>query len=321
MKMENKYLGLDIGGTSAKFGLVDHTGNILYSKQYSVAFDDYKTPILDTVIHSTDDFCRLAGIPSDKLSGIGISATGQIDSMCGIITGSGGNIANWEGTSLKESFAEKFHLPVTVVNDANCVALGEKWIGAAKNRRNVIVLTIGTGLGGGIIIDNKILLGQFGYGGEIGHFSINNTGLPCTCGNTGCFEQYASMTALIKSVTDYYETTAPSYLLNHKIDGKSIFDSVASGNSDIIKIVDSWIHDISCGIVSLIHIFNPEIVLIGGGVCVQKELFINKLRKSVFGSVMPNFRQNLTLQSAALGNNAGLIGAVYYLIRKQIENN
>ena len=315
--MKNKYLGIDIGGTAVKIGLVDSEGILICKEQYSVSFDHYATPILETVLKSTDLFCESNQITPSELSGIGISATGQIDSSLGIVAGSGGSIKNWEGAPLKKSFSDKYHLTVSVVNDANCVALGEKWTGSAKESKNVIVLTIGTGLGGGIIVNDQILLGQLGYGGEIGHFSINNNGLPCTCGNVGCFQQYASMTALVERVQEYYKKTNPNFLLSHEVNGKTIFDSVNEANDDIISIVNEWIHNIACGIVSLVHIFNPEQVIIGGGVCVQEELFISKLRKEVLSHVMPNFKKHLRINAATLGNDAGLIGAVYYLITSE----
>lgn len=315
--MNKIYLGIDIGGTAAKFGLVSESGIITASNQYSVSFDNYQTPILETVLASTDLFLESNHIAADLLSGIGISATGQINTKTGCVAGSGGNIKNWEGSALKETFSQRYHLPVTVVNDANCVALGEQWVGGAKDSADVIVLTIGTGLGGGIIVNNQLLSGHFGYGGELGHFSINNQGLPCTCGNAGCFEQYASMTALIKCVAEYYRKNKPCYLSEHSVNGKSIFESAANGDVHITQIVDTWIHNIASGIVSLVHIFNPEQIIIGGGVSVQEELFISKLRFEVLNHVMPNFKKDLKLDAAVLGNNAGLIGSVRYLILQE----
>ncbi len=315
----NKYLGIDIGGTAVKMGIVDETGSLLISGEAPVAFDHYDTPILQTVLKESEIFLNKNNIRPDDLYGIGISATGQIDAKNGIVAGSGGNIRNWEGSNLKDAFMKKYHLPVTVINDANCVALGEKWTGSAKNAKDVIVLTIGTGLGGGIIVNDQILLGHSGFGGEIGHFSIHKDGAACTCSNKGCFEQYASMTALVNSVIKYYETKDPEHISKYPINGKSIFDSVKKGNEGITRIVDDWIHDISVGIVSLIHIFNPELIIIGGGVSVQEELFIAKLRNKVMENVMPNFRTNLDLRAAMLGNNAGIIGAVYYLIKRLNE--
>lgn len=315
----NKYLGIDIGGTAVKMGIVDETGSLLISGEAPVAFDHYDTPILQTVLKESEIFLNKNNIRPDDLYGIGISATGQIDAKNGIVAGSGGNIRNWEGSNLKDAFMKKYHLPVTVINDANCVALGEKWTGSAKNAKDVIVLTIGTGLGGGIIVNDQILLGHSGFGGEIGHFSIHKEGAACTCNNKGCFEQYASMTALVNSVIKYYETKDPEHISTYPINGKSIFDSVKKGNEVITRIVDAWIHDISAGIVSLVHIFNPELIIIGGGVSVQEELFIAKLRNEVMENVMPNFRTNLDLRAAMLGNNAGIIGAVYYLIKRLNE--
>ncbi|XCP85656.1 ROK family protein [Roseburia hominis] len=313
--MNNKYLGIDIGGTAVKMGIVNEAGEISFFCQAPVSFDNYRTPILETVLKVTENFLEENNIKPGELCGIGLSATGQIDTKKGIVAGSGGNIRNWDGTNLKEAFTQRYHLPVTVVNDANCVALGEKWVGSAKNARDVIVLTIGTGLGGGIIVNNQILLGQAGFGGELGHFSIHKEGTGCTCGNRGCFEQYASMTALIKAVSRYYEMTDPGYLDNHPVNGRSIFKSIKNGNEAVAHIVNLWIQDIAAGIVSLVHIFNPELIVVGGGVSVQEELFVAKLRKEVMKNVMPNFRNNLTLRAAILGNNAGITGAVYYLIQ------
>lgn len=165
---KNIFLGIDIGGTAVKMGTVDENGTILLSYEASVAFDHYDTPILQTVLKESEKFLKDNKINPGDLCGIGISATGQIDVQRGIVAGSGGNIRNWEGSNLKEAFTQKYRLPVTVVNDANCVALGEKWIGSAKNAKDVIVLTIGTGLGGGIIVNDQILLGRAGFGGELG---------------------------------------------------------------------------------------------------------------------------------------------------------
>ncbi|MFV0363704.1 MAG: ROK family protein [Suipraeoptans sp.] len=311
--MSKNYLGIDIGGTDAKFGIVDEFGHITCKSKYSVSFDKYKTPILTTVLTSTEKFLFENDYTAESLDGIGISATGQIDSKKGMVVGSGGNLKRWDGSRIKNVFESKYKLHVSVINDANCVALGEKWIGGAKNSKNIIVLTIGTGLGGGIIVNNEILLGQNGFAGEIGHFSINNHGVLCTCGNRGCFEQYASMTALVKDVTAYYQKNNADYLTTTPVNGKTIFQQIENQNEDIISIVDEWISNISSGIVSLIHIFNPDQIIIGGGVSAQKSLFVDKLRMSVFHKMMPNFKKSLSFDAAILGNDAGLVGAVYYL--------
>lgn len=308
--MKDKYLGIDIGGTSVKIGLVDEDANILYAKEYAVAFDNYKTPILDTVLKSSSLFLEEFEIDKNSLKGIGVSATGQIDSLEGKVAGTGGNIRNWDNSQIKKDFEKKFDLPTVVVNDANCVALGEKWMGAARENKNFIVITIGTGLGGGIFVDNKIVLGRVGFAGELGHFSIDKNGRTCTCGNKGCYEQYASMTALINQVKIKYNKNNIDFE-SSKINGRYLFSKIEE--DDIIKTsIEEWINDIASGLVSLTHIFNPEKIIIGGGVSARKD-FVDKLSKEVLTRVMPNFAKNLEIVAAKLGNNAGLVGAVYYL--------
>lgn len=308
------YLGIDIGGTSVKIGLVNKNGEILKAHNYSVNFDNYNTLIFETVKKSIEIFLQDNNILEDSLEGIGVSATGQVNSNSGVIVGVGGNIKNWCGTEIKKELEDIYKIKTTVVNDANSMIIGEKWVGKAKGYNNVIGITIGTGVGGGIIVDSKILLGHIGIAGELGHFSIDTKGKKCTCGNIGCYEQYASMTALIKEVIQKYDTIDNLSVKKEDINGKYIFEELERENSQIKEIVESWIENIGKGLVSLTHIFNPEIILIGGAVSKQENLFIEPLRKYVLSHVMEKFGETLKLEAAELGNNAGLVGAVYYNI-------
>lgn len=303
-KVHMNFLSIDIGGTSAKTGILDENGRILSKTSYSVCFDNYRTPILKTVLAETDRFLSEQDLEPCDLSGIGISATGQIDTHTGTVIGSAGHIENWAGSPLKQAFAEKYRLPVSVINDANSAAIAEQWVGAAKGYKNAIVITIGTGIGGGIIVNSSILEGRLGIAGELGHFSIDKNGVPCTCGNRGCYERYASTTALTQMVKEKYGV----------LNGREIFQRLREGDPVIEEIVDIWISGISDGLVSLTHIFNPEIILLGGGVSAQKELFIDKVRKKVLERVMPRFADGLIIDAAALSNDAGMIGAIRALM-------
>lgn len=313
-----RYLGVDIGGTAVKIGIVDEKGNVECFDDYGVAFDGYKTPILDTVLKSTEDFIRDNQIDMDEIGGIGVSATGQIDTAKGIVAGVGGNIIHWRGAKLKKAFEERYDKKATVVNDANCAAIGEHWIGSAKGCTDAIVMTVGTGVGGGIIVNSEILLGHRGFAGEIGHFVIKADGRQCTCGNKGCYEQYASMTALVREVRSMIGREHIDDVKD--VNGKVIFDRVKIGDKRFIKCVDDWIGDISAGLISLVHIFNPQVIVIGGGVSVQQALFIDKVQEKVKAGVMENFGKNLEIKAASLGNQAGLVGAVKYFIENAESN-
>lgn len=309
-----KYLGIDIGGTSVKLGLVTDKGKILASDNYEVAFDNYKTPIFETVKKSIERFLKDNSINKNELMGIGVSATGQVNSNTGVIVGVGGNIKNWCNTEIKKELEEIYNLKTTVINDANSMVIGEQWIGKAKNYKNIMGITIGTGVGGGIIVNSNVLLGNIGIAGELGHFSINSNGKVCTCGNIGCYEQYASMTALIKNVKEKYSDIGNLSISKDEINGKYIFDELEKGNKELEYVVINWIEDIGKGLVSLTHIFNPEIIIIGGAVSKQEKLFIKPVRNYVLSHVMQKFGENLRVEAAELENSAGLVGAVYYNI-------
>lgn len=301
------YLGVDIGGTAVKLGIVTQEGKILSTYHKEVAFDGYVTPIIETVKSAIDEFLEREKINACELLGIGVSATGQIDYHRGIVIGVGGNIKNWCQTNVKQELEQKYGLKTTVVNDANCMILGEKWLGCAKDYQHVIGITIGTGVGGGILVNGDILQGAIGIGGEIGHFLIDANGVSCSCGNVGCYECYASMTALVKRVREEMSEL-------EEVNGKVIFELLEAGNEKIKQIVQEWIVHISKGLVSLVHLFNPEMIVIGGGVCQQEARFITPVREYVLSHVMEQFKKGLEVEAAMLGNQAGLVGAVYYHI-------
>jgi len=308
------YLGVDIGGTAAKLGLVDEEGRIISSvNEYPVKFDDYETPIIETVVKSVRHFMDENNKNFAEIAGIGVSATGGINTKLGIVEGSAGHIKNWEGTNIRSRLESEFGVKTAVLNDANAAALGEMWKGAARGKENVVVMTIGTGVGGGIIVDSKILLGRKGFAGEIGHIPVNVDGEDCSCGNKGCIEHYGSTSALVRNVKEAVISGEIKGIEAGKVDGRLIFKEVAAGNDTVKKYVDEWISYISAALVGLVHIFNPEMIILGGGVSRQKELFVDKVREKVFTSVMPNFAIGLSVEAAELGNDAGIIGAVRFI--------
>ena len=297
--MSKTYLGVDIGGTAVKLGLVDENGAVLRRAERSVSFDGYKTPILDTVQAAIHEFLT-ADTP--RLEGIAVSATGQIDSRRGVVAGTCGNFPGWIGVDIKGTLEREFDLPVTVANDANCMLLGEVWVGAARGC---------TGVGGGILTGGHLLEGVRGLGGELGHFRLHALdGVACTCGAIGCYERYAATTALVRDAQKM-GLDAP--------DGRAIFEAAAAGDARTLAVLNRWISEIAQGLAGLVHIFNPQLILIGGGVSAQQALLIDPLAAQVRKSIMPAFAEGLELKAAALQNDAGLVGAVYYFRNNSID--
>ena len=302
-------LSIDIGGTAVKMGLVDHEGAIHARHEASVCFDHYQTPILTTVIREAQAFLARE---SEQIEGIGVSATGQVDDRAGAVIGTNGKIPHYEGAQIKRDMEAAFGVPVFALNDANAAALGECFAGRAKGVQNVLMVTLGTGVGGGIVLGGKIFGGTRGIAGELGHFTLYQDGPRCPCGKRGCFESYAATTALVRRAK---EATGEA-----DMNGRIVFSRAADGDQAMLAVLSAWIDDIAAGISGLVHIFNPQMVLIGGGVSAQEALLIAPLRERVLRSVMPRFAECLQLEAATLGNDAGMIGAArFYLdcVRQQ----
>ncbi len=298
-------LGIDIGGTAVKMGLVDRQGVIYARHEADVCFDGYKTPILTTAIREAKTFLAAQEV---RIEGIGVSATGQVDDHIGVVVGTNGSIPDYEGAQIKRDMETEFGVPVFALNDANAAVLGECFMGRAKDAQNVLMITLGTGVGGGVVLNGQILLGTRGIAGEMGHFTLYHGGRKCGCGRCGCFECYASASALVRLAKDLTG--------EDDINGRIIFGRAEKGDAQMLRIIDRWIDDIAAGISGLVHIFNPEIILIGGGVSAQEKQLLEPLRKKVLGSVMPRFAEGLRLEAAALGNDAGWLGAVkFYMDR------
>jgi glucokinase len=299
------YLGVDIGGTAVKIAVIRADGTILIKTNKSVIFDQYKTPIIETVIKEIKNFMVENSFSKSNLSGIGVCATGQIDINTGTVIGTDGKFKTYEGTNIKHVLETNFEIKTTVLNDANAMILAEYWNGTAVNRAHVVGITIGTGVGGGIIVDRLILSGLRGIAGEVGHMSIKKDGDLCTCGNRGCYEKYAATSRLVNEVKN-------TKLLEEPVTGYKVFENLQQ--PEIKKIYINWLEDIARGLVDLIHIFNPSLVVIGGGVSSQQQLFIEPLEKIIRSKIMPRFNENLEIVAAHHKNDAGVIGAVYNFI-------
>ena len=284
-------LAIDIGGTMIKYGLVSSDGKILST-------DKIKTESskgLNNILNKIDNIFKI--YKENNPVGIAVSGTGQINGMIGKVIGGNPIIPNWIGTNLVKILEEKYNLPIVLENDVNCVALGEKWIGAGKDLSNFICLTIGTGIGGGIILNNQLFRGENFVAGEFGHILIKE----------GEFEQFASTTALIRLVKERTGKT---------LNGKEIFDLEKKEIVEYQEVISEWIENLTDGLSSIVYCFNPANMILGGGVIGQGEPLINRIKNSLFKKIGPQFKEKLNIIQAKLGNNAGMIGASYLLLEK-----
>ena len=284
-------LAIDIGGTMIKYGLVSSDGEILSTDKIETEAEKG----LENILNKIDNIFKK--YKENNPIGIAVSGTGQINGMIGKVIGGNPIIPNWIGTNLVKILEEKYNLPAVLENDVNCVALGEKWIGAGKDLSNFICLTIGTGIGGGIILNNQLFRGENFVAGEFGHILIKK----------GEFEQFASTTALIRLVKE-----RTGKILN----GKEIFDLEKKEIVEYQEVISEWIENLTDGLSSIIYCFNPANIILGGGVIGQGEPLINRIKNSLFKKIGSQFKEKLNIIQAKLGNNAGMIGASYLLLEK-----
>lgn len=290
MHEERKILCADVGGTKIKAALVKENGQV----------EDFKEVSTEAHLGGPHVLLNLKKILSTYTGyeAIGISTAGQVDSEKGEILYANENIPRYTGTKVKEILEEAFQVPVKVENDVNAAALGEAFFGAGREAKDLLMLTYGTGVGGALLFGKEIYKGRDGIAGEFGHMIIHPEGTLCNCGQKGCYEVYASTTALVRNAKALDE---------HLTDGKEIFKAITQGREEVRDLLEAWAKEVSYGIVNLIHIFNPSLILLGGGL-LEQPLAFELIEKETRKRTMESF-QKVVLNNASLGNQAGLLGA------------
>ena len=308
-------VGIDLGGTNIAIGIVDETGKMIY-KNSTPTLNNERTSeeLVEAMAKFAIQVVEEAGLTMDDIKSVGIGSPGTPDAKNGILLYANNlRMFNVPMRAIMQRFIDK---PIYIGNDANCAALGEVVAGGAKDTECAIMITLGTGVGGGIVINNKIYDGFNNAGGELGHFVMVVDGEYCTCGRNGCFEAYASATALInqtvKAAKEHPESMIHSLVDGDlsKVTGKTVFDAMHAGDATAKAVVDNYIRYLGEGVVSLINIFQPEVFLIGGGICAQKEALFGPLNEMAKKYAYSKDEYKLTkIMPAVLGNDAGIIGA------------
>jgi glucokinase len=309
------YVGIDLGGTNIVAGVVDEEYNIIAKASTKTNCPRPEKDIADDMARMALEAVKNANLTIDQIEWIGVGTPGIANSETGIIEYS--NNLGFKNTPMVKYIQETIDKPVFIENDANAAAYGEFVAGAAKGAKNAVCITLGTGVGGGIIIDGKIYSGSNFAGAEIGHTVIEVDGAQCSCGRKGCFEAYSSATGLIRmtkeAIAEHPDCImAQSEKEKGKVTARTSFDCMRAGDKYAKAVVDKYIKYLAAGITNTINIFQPDILCIGGGVCNEGDPLLLPMKELVAKEVYTrNSPKNTEIVIAKLGNDAGIIGAAF----------
>jgi len=312
--MNKYYIGVDLGGTNIAIGITDGDYKILVKGSVPTLAKRGGEAIVADMAALAEKLCGDIGISIGDVAAAGIAAPGTVNPETKVIEYA--NNIKFKDFPIAERFSSLTGMPkekIAVGNDANLAALGEYVAGAAKGSKSAVMITLGTGVGGGVITDGKVLTGHKFGGAELGHMVIEYGGRQCTCGRRGCMEAYCSATALVNMTKEKFEQTSGTLMHSmcggdvSKVGGKTAFAAMKKGDAAGAEVVDKYIKYLACGIVNLINIFQPEVLLIGGGVCNEGDYLLKPLTAFIESEVYGSLKTSVAI--ATLGNDAGIIGA------------
>lgn len=307
------YIGIDIGGTNLKAGLVNDEGSILAMEKRKIAEVSDQKALVEALVALTQSLTERGGLTPEQIRSVGVGVPGAVEIHSGAVL----YTCNLplRNVPLRKLFHRYLPYPLYVENDANCAALAEYYAGAGKGSKRFVTITLGTGVGAGILHNGQIYHGANGMAGEVGHMSIVYHGEPCPCGRRGCWERYASASALTRETKAAMQANKNTIMwkmtqdIDH-VNAKLAFDAAAKGDETARKVIDSWIEYVGVGIANVINTFEPEVICIGGGVSNQGEVLLAPVR-----DYAENETRNITtgkfpvICACQLHNDAGVIGA------------
>ena len=306
-------VGIDLGGTNIAVGVVDDNYNIIGSGKVKTKAPRPADEICDDIAKAVKLAVANANLTMDDIGFVGIGAPGSINPVTGIIGFS--NNLGFENTPIVEMLESRIGKKIIIDNDANAAAVGEMLAGAGKGCNNIVAVTLGTGVGGGTIIDGKMLLGSNFAGGELGHTVIDMDGVQCNCGRKGCWEAYASATALVRQTKEKMLSIKDIKMWDivngniDKVNGKTAFDAMRLNDKAGTEVVDKYCDYVACGVINIINLFQPDVICIGGGISKEGDVLISRIEKHNSERFSRNIDKQSLIKTAELGNDAGIIGA------------
>ena len=322
--MKRYAIGIDLGGTNIKGGVVDGDGSVVYRTSIATMGDEGRDVVLDRIAMLIDQVHEAAGLDWNVIAAIGIGSPGPLDPKRGLIVHAP-NLPGWENLPLRDIMEKRFPVPVLVENDANAAAFGETWVGAGKGCTATILLTLGTGIGGGIVLNGKVWQGADGMGAELGHMTIDYQGRKCNCGSQGCIEAYASATAMVRRMREAIEAGEESSMKAtiddpEKFTAAGIHDAAVAGDALAARILDETGRLLGVAIASFINIFNPERVILSGGMTEAGEMLFGPMREEVARRAFDLSVEGCEIVKAALPADAGIIGAAAFALQQHASD-
>ena len=312
--MDRHAIGIDLGGTFLKGGIVSEKGKLL--EIHTIPSEAAKGPdrILENLLSTGRRLVERAKERGVDLSGIGVVSPGVIDPAYGGIVGGAENLPGWEKVPFMRTMGECFGLPVSAHNDVTSHVLGEARFGAGRGKRNIVMASFGTGIGGGIIVDGRLYSGAIGYAGEIGHIAVHAGGRTCACGTKGCWEEYASIRGILRTARSIVRSArAPWPGEGSALTPEAVFEAARRGDGTALEIVDAIGRETAVGVGGLINVFNPEVFIIGGGIAAAGSaaggLYLAAIHKHLPAWTLKFSLRSVELVEALLGYEAGIIGA------------
>lgn len=305
----NLIFAADLGGTHLRGAVVDRNGVIHAQRKRQTPLESSPQAVVRALIDVANE-CRHS-IGAESLHAASVLVPGTLDSANEIVT-QAPNLPSLIKFNFKSALEDKFRIPVLLENDANAAAVGEMWLGAARGARNVICITLGTGVGAGIILDGKLWRGTFGTAGELGHTTLDAfTGPECKCGNRGCLEMYASATAIVRMARELLSSRSDTTLRDECLTAEKVYEAGIGGDSLALEIFRTVGAYLGVGIANLINILGPEVIVIGGGVANGWKLFAGAMREQVIKQASRPLTPMAEIKPALCGDNAGLLGAAH----------
>lgn len=308
-----KYIGIDIGGTSIKFGIINDEGKIIDKWSIATVIENNGEKIPEYILESIQHGVKNNNLELNSIKGIGIGVPGPVKN--GVVLRAVN--LGWKQLPLKSLIENKLNIPVALLNDANSAALGELWRGSNESIRDALFVTLGTGVGGGVIIDKKIINGTNASGGEIGHIPVVSTeNRICGCGNKNCLETFASANGFLKTTQVMLKEHGDNETVKNT---KDIFDLIQKGNALAEEALTFTLDCLGMAIAGVLNTIDPQEVIIGGGLSEAGEALLRPLEQKINEYAFPQIKHNFDIRKATLGNDAGILGATYHIMQQVNE--